>query len=51
MVAVKEKLRTSAEKIQSQWIKDKKIIDSEEESEEEDSETVVAQMEVLRLDE
>jgi hypothetical protein len=28
LVAVKEKPRVSAEKIQSQWIKDKKIIDS-----------------------
>lgn len=36
LIAVKEKPRTSAEKIQSQWIKDKKIINSEEESEEEE---------------
>lgn len=51
LIAVKEKPRTSAEKIQSQWIKDKKIINSEEESEEEESQIVVAQVEALKLDE
>jgi hypothetical protein len=50
LIAVKEKPRTSAEKIQNQWIKDKKIIDSEEESDDE-NEIVAAQVGILRLDE
>jgi hypothetical protein len=50
LVAVKEKPRTSAEKTQSQWIKDRKIIDSEEESDDE-NEIEAAQVGILRLDE